>query len=73
MSNKTLYVTCGSVTGEISTAEISIIDAQEGHIDGHFTPSVIDGQDVMFWFGEHLNGYKTDLKFNIQKLADIQS
>lgn len=71
MSNKTIHVTCKSTTSETSTAEITILDAEDGHIEGRFTPSVLDGQDVMFWFGEFLNGSKTDLSFTIQKLDTI--
>ena len=71
MSNKTIHVTCKSTTSETSTAEITILDAEDGHIEGRFTPSELDGQDVMFWFGEFLNGSKTDLSFTIQKLDTI--
>lgn len=72
MTGNTLLVTCTAADGQQSKAELTVVDAQEAHFLGGFTPEVINGHDVMFWFGEFLdeNGAESELKFEIcEKVA----
>ncbi|MGP4944635.1 hypothetical protein [Pseudoalteromonas nigrifaciens] len=63
MRNAPLHITCTSTNGATSTAELTLIDLDSMVVDGCFKPAILNGLDVMFWFGEFLQGNRTDLTF----------
>lgn len=70
MRNAPLHITCTSTNGATSTAELTLIDIDSMVVDGCFKPAILNGLDVMFWFGEFLQGNRTDLTFKSKYKPD---